>query len=815
MKKIIASIAAAAMLYTPVAVSAASADLSAEFSDFTVFGEKTSAVSTAQQAGSSFADGINIRDTASKDERALNDLLGGIADAYGWYSDLSDLAQRVQDVQDYINLIQNLTMSDVDFVEITRDNVPADLEHAAHITMTEEDYEEMMAEPGKYRLGFIDEKAVYVRDGIVKGLGEIEEGCPTVDVTIYAGCKVMEKLDGVFMAVNTRNEALQQIDDTMTEWGYWNISDDEIVINQDNTDPPAKFNGKSGSDRYIIEKGSGIVYICDYCDNNSGDDDTIVFNYDTSSAKLFFYRKDDDLYIFDAANKNTVYVQNFFISSGVSKIEHIIISEDFVLSYDDVCKLTNILRGDDNDNEFTGYPEKNYVFTYKGKDTINTFTGDDVIFSGDDDDTVTTTGGNNYIFSGDGKDTITSNTNGTKIFGNINVGADVIFGEEDDDTITACGEKNVISGGADNDTLKACGGEAVFIYQKGDGKDTIQANSTNDILYFMDLKPEDVIIRQDNGFTVYLKDGSGSVNFGGAYQSGASKFRCDLDFIVFSDGTVWDLFDYLDQSRYFYGTDNSDDIIYKNNFTAYVYGYDGADNIQTAGGNDVICPDKGDDTINAGGGTDTLIFRRGDGHDIFDEDGRGCYPAGGDDTVLFEDIKSSEAYVVRDGGTITVKIKDSSDAVEMPGIYYSGASGPLHPIEFVKFADGVIWTFEDMYKMSENTVAITIPDNKSETGETSNAEVASAETTTTQDNSTAPSEDKDSKEDTAEKEAKDENQTQESSAAADSSSKLVTIGALPQAGINSMKTIGILLTSVMSAVTGLFMIRRSNIKNRK
>ena len=151
----------------------------------------------------------------------------------------------------------------------------------------------------------------------------------------------------------------------------------------------------------------------------------------------------------------------------------------------------------------------------------------------------------------------------------------------------------------------------------------------------------------------------------------------------------------------------------------------------------------------------------------------------------------------------------------MPGIYYSGASGPLHPIEFVKFADGVIWTFEDMYKMSENTVAITIPDNKSETGETSNAEVASAETTTTQDNSTAPSEDKDSKEDTAEKEAKDENRTQESSAAADSSSEMVTIGALPQAGINSMKTIGILLTSVMSAVTGLFMIRRSNIKNRK
>ena len=94
---------------------------------------------------------------------------------------------------------------------IKRDNVPEDLEHAAYITMTQEDYDELVADPSSYKLCFIASEPVMMRDGIVVSLRNIETADPTVAVPIYAGCKVLEMLDGVFFAFNTEEEALQQI----------------------------------------------------------------------------------------------------------------------------------------------------------------------------------------------------------------------------------------------------------------------------------------------------------------------------------------------------------------------------------------------------------------------------------------------------------------------------------------------------------------------------------------------------------------------------------------------------------------------------
>ena len=74
---------------------------------------------------------------------------------------------------------------------IKRDNVPEDLEHAAYITMTQEDYDELVADPSSYKLCFIASEPVMMRDGIVVSLRNIETADPTVAVPIYAGCKVL------------------------------------------------------------------------------------------------------------------------------------------------------------------------------------------------------------------------------------------------------------------------------------------------------------------------------------------------------------------------------------------------------------------------------------------------------------------------------------------------------------------------------------------------------------------------------------------------------------------------------------------------
>jgi Ca2+-binding RTX toxin-like protein len=280
----------------------------------------------------------------------------------------------------------------------------------------------------------------------------------------------------------------------------------------------------------------------------------------------------------------------------------------------------------------------------------------------------------------------------------------VIISGKGDDIITLNGN-NIVVAGEGNDTITSNAGSDVFVYRYGDGDDTIIEKSvafTNlgtDIVYFADLTPDDVYVRSENGFTFYVKgDKKGSVNIPGTYQNGASKYMEPIEYVAFKDGTVWNLHDYLEQTRYVEDTSrfsNLNDI-----FGIFITGTDGDDEYSTGNGDDYIVPGKGDDYVNAGGGTDTFVFYRGDGHDIFDESNGNSYPAGGEDTVLFADITSDEVRVAILDDTITIKVNDSDDAVELPGIYASGLSGPLHPIEKAKFADGVEWTFLEMLKMA-------------------------------------------------------------------------------------------------------------------
>ena len=139
----------------------------------------------------------------------------------------------------------------------------------------------------------------------------------------------------------------------------------------------------------------------------------------------------------------------------------------------------------------------------------------------------------NLVGGSDGDDEM----NGTR-------GNDVLRGAFGNDKLYGQDGDDVLVGGTGDDHLVGGYGSDTYMYNKGDGHDTID-NSTyyydhqgKDRLKFGDgISSEDLeLIRRGNDVTFSLKDGTGSVLLQNWYAGGSHK---KLDEVEFSDGTKW------------------------------------------------------------------------------------------------------------------------------------------------------------------------------------------------------------------------------------------------------------------------------------
>lgn len=108
-----------------------------------------------------------------------------------------------------------------------------------------------------------------------------------------------------------------------------------------------------------------------------------------------------------------------------------------------------------------------------GDETITAGKGDDLVFGGIDRDTINGNEGNDTIFGGDDKDTIDGDAGNDELWGGA--GNDSVVGDAGNDTI---------DGGAGNDVLDGDAGADTFVFEAGDGADTISdfENTESDVL---------------------------------------------------------------------------------------------------------------------------------------------------------------------------------------------------------------------------------------------------------------------------------------------------------------------------------------------
>lgn len=222
-----------------------------------------------------------------------------------------------------------------------------------------------------------------------------------------------------------------------------------------------------------------------------------------------------------------------------------------------------------------------------------------------------------------------------------------------------------------------------------------------------------------------------------------------IEKIIFADGTVWTQDNINQMTHNLVGTDKDDTFIAFDKGAVEYYGLDGNDYLHGDAGNDVIYGGSGKDRLHGGAGDD-LLYGEQDADEISGDDGNDILYGGqgadrlnggmGDDTYIFNKGDGSD-YIVEGNGVDTIKfgegikpedvrvkrviapsgysqyynlelsIKNSNDSITIEGQfgYYDGSYFSSNPrfrdmperaIEKIVFADGTVWTQDNIYQMT-------------------------------------------------------------------------------------------------------------------
>jgi Ca2+-binding RTX toxin-like protein len=255
------------------------------------------------------------------------------------------------------------------------------------------------------------------------------------------------------------------------------------------------------------------------------------------------------------------------------------------------------------------------------------------------------------------------------------------IGNDGNDTINMAYFNDTIVGGRGNDVLNGGEGDDTYIFNRGDGHDTIKDESGFNRIVFGDgITSDDLYARFIGAYFVIAHKEEGK-----KFEECSDKISIlnhNMGELIFSDGTILDLADMMN----LLGTEGSETIYWKAT-PLNINAGDGDDDIWVGDFNNIIIGGRGNEEISAGKGDDTYIFNRGDGHDLI-------YDDGGIDTIVFgEGITVEDIYfeprTFYHGAKIA--IKGTEDCIEI-----AGGGSFNKEIEFLKFADGTIYSYSNL-----------------------------------------------------------------------------------------------------------------------
>ena len=381
--------------------------------------------------------------------------------------------------------------------------------------------------------------------------------------------------------------------------------------------------GGTGNDTFIFGRSSGHDTIWDH-DDTIGKRDILKLGAGITADDIDLIRNIDDLVITIRDTGDRITVAGYFVNDGVSStsLEAIEFENGLVWDFNALKDMLPSM-GTEGDDRIRGY---------YSAEAIDGLGGDDVIEGQGGDDLLRGAAGNDMVYGGTGNDSL--------------------------------------DGGAGNDVLRGGGGNDIYLFNLGDGQDTIHDSDTtagnlDTIRFGAGVSASDITFtRNGNDLLLGINGTSDQLRI----QNWGNGDTYRIERMEFADGTTWDV------------------ATIRNQIPAVTTGTNGNDYLQSwTGLNDTLLGMGGNDTLYGSSGNDTYLFNRGDGQDtISDYD----YTSGNLDTIRFgEGIGTNDLTFARNGNDLIVGVTNTSDQLRIQNWGY----GDAFRIERMEFADGTTW----------------------------------------------------------------------------------------------------------------------------
>lgn len=404
---------------------------------------------------------------------------------------------------------------------------------------------------------------------------------------------------------------------------------DDILIGGNGND---LLHGGGGNDTYRIELGTGTTTIYNY-KRYSNDVSTLEFLEGINPEDVEVSRVGSSDLQFTIQGKQVVHIENYFRGVGVESAAKNYLIETILFNDGTVWDLSIII-----DKAISITEESDEVHGFMSDDNFDALGGDDTIYGYDGNDTLKGGEGDDALYGGNGDDHLTGG-----------LGKDTLHGGNGADTLI---------GGAGADLLDGGSGSDLYIYQRGDGVDTIKSTSGDILRFGAGINPEDVTFYNDgNSQLVIIIDGQAQNQIQIIGEALAEVQFDNGDGIVWTNADIQNVIQ-VGSVNTAYGTtgddeftvDHSNDVIVEeeDSGTDTVYSsrnYTLSDNIENltltgllnidATGNElnnILIGNDGNNSFNGKGGSDIAYGGKGD--DIYYNTTAVEYADEGIDTVI-------------------------------------------------------------------------------------------------------------------------------------------------------------------------------------